>query len=74
MSFVALSGGARPEARPADWGPLRDFVHERTGVYYADTRLSLLVSRLGPLLKSADARGAQDLLLRLQFDAGDFFN
>ena len=70
MSFVAISGGgARPEARPADWGPLRDFVQERTGVYYADNRLPLLVSRLAPLLKSPDARGAQDLLLRFRFDS-----
>ena len=68
MSFTAVTAGSRLKASPQDWGALRDFVHERTGVYYNDACLGLLVSRLEPRLKSPDARGAQDLLLRLTYD------
>lgn len=68
MSFTAVTSGTRIQARPEDWAELRDFVHERTGVYYTDANLGLLVSRLESRLKSPDTRGAQDLLLRMRYD------
>ncbi|MBI5837337.1 MAG: hypothetical protein HZB25_08835 [Candidatus Eisenbacteria bacterium] len=66
--FVPVISPQRLVAPPEDWGALRDFIHESTGVHYADPRLPLLVERLQGRLKTVDAQGAHDLLLRLKYD------
>jgi chemotaxis protein methyltransferase CheR len=48
---------------------LRDLIHERTGLYYADARYDTLCERLAPLVVDRGFRSYLDLYYLLKYDA-----
>lgn len=65
MRFDADSLGLQPAAVAL----LRDLVHERVGVYYADTRLDALADRLAPLVADRAFASFLDYFYFLKYDA-----
>lgn len=50
---------------------LRDLIHERTGLYYDDSRIDMLCERLAPLVIDRGFRSYLDLYYLLRYEGGE---
>jgi len=59
-----------PELSQEDFVLFRDFIHERTGMYFADNKLYLVKNRLANRMSQIGAKSYRDYFYMVKFDTG----
>lgn len=59
-----------PELTQADFVAIRDFIHERTGMYFADNKLYLVKNRLANRMSQLGIKNYRDYFYMVKYDTG----
>src|SRR5438552_1272541 len=63
-----MGPGDRPNVRNAAWMLLRDLINERTGIYFDQNSLDLMMDKITALMAERDFDSATDYYYFLKYD------
>ena len=66
----AVGGLGEPELKAEDFVMFRDFIHEKTGIYFADNKMYLVKNRLANRMAQLGVRTYKDYFYMVKYDTG----